>query len=357
MIKLEGVTINKYKCIENPQEFAVEPQTTVLVGMNESGKTSILEALAKTNYFEDDNQFKFNLTKDYPRKQKKAVDKSGENPKAITLNYSIDDELLKEIEEDIGAKLTAKQFSITTKYDGKRTWTISLIKVPDYIAAVAKEHGITDKKTIAAMTAAKNQKDLQAALTSVPDEDGDEEEVTIADLYGEIEQFFENAGEWDNPIENYIVTEYLIPNLPKFMYYDDYYMLPSRVSLNNIEATPTDPANKTAKALLELADIDVSKVMQSMNFEDFVAELEATQLNISEELFKYWSTNTNLGILFSIDKQPNQTRIVDYILDIRVQNKRSGVSLPLGNRSKGFNWFFSFLVWFKKIGTAPDMTH
>jgi predicted ATP-dependent endonuclease of OLD family len=41
---------------------------TVLVGMNESGKTSVLECLAKTNYFEDDEKFKFNETLDYPRK-------------------------------------------------------------------------------------------------------------------------------------------------------------------------------------------------------------------------------------------------------------------------------------------------
>ena len=41
--------------------------------------------------------------------------------------------------------------------------------------------------------------------------------------------------------------------------------------------------------------------------------------------------------------------IVEHILDIRVKNQRTRVSLPLKNRSKGFNWFFSFLVWFKKI--------
>lgn len=40
---------------------------------------------------------------------------------------------------------------------------------------------------------------------------------------------------------------------------------------------------------------------------------------------------------------------MEHILDIRVKNQRTRVSLPLKNRSKGFNWFFSFLVWFKKI--------
>lgn len=47
MIKLINTTIKKYKSIENSQTFAIEDDVTVLVGMNESGKTSILEALAK----------------------------------------------------------------------------------------------------------------------------------------------------------------------------------------------------------------------------------------------------------------------------------------------------------------------
>ncbi|MCB1984077.1 MAG: AAA family ATPase [Burkholderiales bacterium] len=60
MIKLIEATVHKYKCIENDQTFEVDDKVTVLVGMNESGKTSILEALAKTNYFESDEKFTFN---------------------------------------------------------------------------------------------------------------------------------------------------------------------------------------------------------------------------------------------------------------------------------------------------------
>lgn len=124
---------------------------------------------------------------------------------------------------------------------------------------------------------------------------------------------------------------------------------------------------KTAKALFDLADINIDELLNAENFEDFKAELEATEAIITDELFKYWTTNKNLEIEFDIDKKEKTSnksvivpstgqqaivpdvRIVDHILDIRVKNKRSRVSLPLKNRSKGFNWFFSFLVWFKKI--------
>jgi predicted ATP-dependent endonuclease of OLD family len=51
MIKLVGAKIHKYRCIESEQVFNVEDDVTVLVGMNESGKTSVLEALAKVQLF------------------------------------------------------------------------------------------------------------------------------------------------------------------------------------------------------------------------------------------------------------------------------------------------------------------
>lgn len=58
MITLEKVEIHKYKSIENTQTFSIDDKITILVGMNESGKTNVLEALAKVNYFNSDEEFK-----------------------------------------------------------------------------------------------------------------------------------------------------------------------------------------------------------------------------------------------------------------------------------------------------------
>ena len=112
------------------------------------------------------------------------------------------------------------------------------------------------------------------------------------------------------------------------MYYDDYYSLPSRVSLTKLETNPQESSKKTAKALLELADIDIDTLTESDDFEEFIAELEATEAIISEELFKYWTTNNNLKIKFRINKKEeidsyNNNRIVERILDIRVENQRT----------------------------------
>ena len=54
-------------------------------------------------------------------------------------------------------------------------------------------------------------------------------------------------------------------------------------------------------------------------------------------------------VKFLIDNKNNQK-----ILDIRIYNKKHRVSLPLRNRSKGFIWFFSFLIWFSRIQGEKD---
>lgn len=359
MIKLINAIIEKYKPIENSQSFAIEDDVTVLVGMNESGKTSILEALAKSNYFENDKNFKYNLNYDYPRRQKKIVDKSGENPVAVKLTYEIDSELVNLIKDDIGLAPSRNTFSVIYKYNNTKLWSISWFNTSEFIKKKVSSlkftnKEITDKlKMVSSIDQFKNITD--EIDTSVLDPD-DIQKIN------EIKKYFINSESWkDNPIDHYIVDTYLINRLPKFMYYDDYYALPSEISLTKIDEDLSKSNVKTARALLELADIDVEKVRDSDDFEEFIAELEATEAIISDELFEYWKTNKNLNIQFRINKVEEKnsysTNIIDRVLNIRVRNQRTGVSLPLENRSRGFNWFFSFLVWFKKIQEDRNNTY
>lgn len=360
MIKLVKADIERYKCIEKEQSFNVEEDITVLVGMNESGKTSILEALAKTNYFEEDDKFKFDMTHDFPRKQKKAADKSGDVQTAVVLHYKVETDLIDQIYEELGVKPCIDTFNIIYKYDNNRTWSLSWIKTVDYMKVKTPLLKLEDKCLSDKIEKISTKSDFKEILETIK---GKVEEKSYSeddiDKINSLKIYFAENNSWEfSPIDEYIVKKYLKPNLPKFMYYDDYYALPSRVSLTSLETEPKEPSKKTAKALLELADIDIDTLTNSNDFEEFIAELEATEAIISAELFKYWTTNKNLKIKFRIDKkEENNNRIVERILDIRVENQRTGVSLPLENRSKGFNWFFSFLVWFMKIQEDRNSTY
>jgi len=352
---LKKVTIHKYKCIENEQVFDVQDDITVLVGMNESGKTSILEALAKTNYFQNDKKFKFNTTHDYPRKWKKNIDKSGEDPDAITCVYEVTDELKRKIENDLGKGVFSQAtISITQKFSNGSAWGAVQADISKFVEQKTDKLGISSKTLNDKVISAKNVTQFGQIIN-------DYKEETYKQKLEELKKYFTNEWNWSgNPLGEYIARVYLKPNLPKFLYYDEYYSLPSRISLEKMENSELDEDElKTAKALFELADIDVKDILEATDYEDFRAELEATQAIITDELFKYWETNKNLEIMFDIDKieekekrnvntnhgvaQVVDTNIVEHVLDIRVKNRRSGVSLPLRNRSKGFNWFFSFL--------------
>lgn len=102
---------------------------------------------------------------------------------------------------------------------------------------------------------------------------------------------------------------------------------------------------KIAKALFELSVLQLSDIQSETNFEVFKAQLEATSNSITDDMFEYWTTNQNLEIRFDIEHTANNVRY----LNIRIYNSKYRVTLPLKNRSKGFLWFFSFLVWFSKI--------
>lgn len=356
-MKLKDITIHKYKSFESVQKFELENDITVLVGMNESGKTSALESIAKTHYFQDDEDFKFNPTHDYPRKDKKRMEKANENPEAITCTYEVDDNLLQAIEKEMGKGiLQSTTFTITTKYDNKKSIGLS-VDTKKFIEFKTKELNIASNTLTDKLLKVKNKTDLETLEKEYTEENK-------ANGIKSLLPYFENKNNWSNdPIGEYVYRVLLKPKMPKFLYYDEYYSLPSRISIEKLNSKTTEGNEneyKTAKALFELADINTDEILKSESFEDFIAELEATEAIISEELFKYWRTNKNLNITFQIDKKEetdryNNTRIVEHILDIRVKNK--GVSLPLKNRSKGFNWFFSFLVWFKKIQEDQDTNY
>jgi predicted ATP-dependent endonuclease of OLD family len=362
-MKLTKVTIHKYKCIEKQQEFNIEEDITVLVGMNESGKTSVLEALAKTNYFQKDDKFKFDTIHDYPRKEKKKLDKSREDPYAITSEYSIPDSLLLKIASDVGKEVfTQNSLTVTKHFSNKRTFITITCNYDKFVELKTTQLGIFSKSLNEKLLKVKSSKDLDDLISEFT------EDAYTKGLES-LKKYYENKWDWkSDPLGEYIARVHLDLALPKFLYYDEYYALPSRISIEKLNKDKLEEEElKTAKALFELADINTNEIINANNYENFKAELEATQATITSELFKYWETNRNLEIEFNIDKieskedrtvrnphngqqeKVTDVKVVEHVLDIRVKNRRSGVSLPLKNRSRGFVWFFSFLVWFKKI--------
>ena len=335
---LKKVTIHKYKSFLTEQTYEVESQITRIVGKNESGKTALLEALAKSNYFEDNAEFKFSKDLDYPRGGLTKV--RNENPEAITCEYELSDEDIQKIEDDFESGIIQKQiFSVTSYYDNTRTTTGVSVDFSVFKDWLIKTFGVGDqgKEFI-------NEADSFSNL---------EDTVTLPgmkEIKTELEKIKDASGGWKNSLEGYIYRTFISPAIPKLWYFSDYFSLPCRINLNDFATgKPTGSLSseeyKIAKALFELSGLQIDDIQSESNFETFKAQLEATSNSITDDMFEYWTTNQNLEIRFDIEHAANNVRY----LNIRIYNSKHRVTLPLKNRSKGFLWFFSFLVWFSKI--------
>ena len=329
------------------QIVKLEENITTLVGKNESGKTAFLEALAKFNYFAEDKNFNFDKIQDYPRTELKKYQRSGENKTVVKCTFQIDQETIDEINGDLGkGVLTTDIFSVLKKYDNTQSLEHLNSDEIKYFENLQDQLSFSD--------VAKEELLSLGSIKAVVNKKIDKDEE-LSEIIGYLKNnILISDNTWENVIDEYIFKKYLSPNLPRFWYFDEYHELPSRISIdaikqNKITENFTQKQIDTAKALFELAVVDIDELSNTSNFESFIAELEATSNEITDQIFEYWSTNNNLEIVFKIDQVDRGNNYHEKILDIRVKNTRHRITLPLRNRSKGFNWFFSFIVWFSKI--------
>lgn len=356
MIKLRKVEINKYKSFLEKQEIDIEDGVTRIVGKNESGKTALLEAMAKFNYFDsDDDSFNFNSTNDYPRGLLKKYQQEypDDDFAVISCTFEISDELLKQISDDIGKGVyTDKTIQIAKKYNNRMTYTISADCkkfIENFLQKYTLETALKES-----LLECNSVKELANKLN---------ENEELQTIYNELkEKYIDKSFEtFSDVVTGYIAKTYIKPNLPQFLYFDEYYALPGTINLNKfangqVDDTFSKEQQDITKALFELSNIDISKVMNSDDYEDFIAELEATSNNITDKLLEYWTTNQNLEIKFEIQtKEDASNRTLEKFLQIRIRNTKHRVTLPLKNRSKGFIWFFSFLVWFSKVQEKENL--
>ena len=348
-MKLIKVEINKYKSFTKPQSISINPEITVLVGKNESGKTAFLEAVAKTNYFEADNGFKFNDTNDYPRSTFSQYRKTGNTDKVITCTYELDDSELKKIADKVGKDVYLdKSLSITTNFDNGISWNHGKANFDKFIKHHSGNFGIS-KELLKEIVESGN---IDSALEICNQYSGEENLSSVKEL---LQQIIKGSfSGWNDKLAGYISMSIIKPLLPKFWYFDEYYELPGTIDIKDLQnGKLLDDHSKTARALFDLAGIDISTVGESSNFEEYKAQLESTSNEITDRIFEYWKTNQDLDIQFDIQKERVTTKQNDpfeqVTLHVRIHNKKHRLTLPLSNRSKGFNWFFSFIVWFSKI--------
>jgi AAA ATPase domain len=173
----------------------------------------------------------------------------------------------------------------------------------------------------------------------------------------------EGAPEWRNLLELLVWTKHIKPAIPRFFYFDDYYLLPGKVNLAELKRRVATPAqmedeDQTVVSLLRMAGVSMAELTDQEGYEDIKARLEGLSNSITDKIFKYWKQNQELDVEFDIRPDPTDKPPfnVGPNLYIRIRNRRHRVTVPFSQRSKGFIWFFSFIVWFDTVQQEGEDT-
>ena len=344
-VKLKNVQITKYKCVEDSTPWKVD-QITTLVGKNEAGKSAILEALYKLNPVEEDaRNFQPN---DYPRRYA-LTDEGKEDSKVanvVTTEWSLDEsdlELLREELPELEIKNDAI-IKICKGYENVRFWevpadeaTIVKILVDSARFNAAERASITgEPATIRA---------LDEALSQI--EEPTQKHQTLQQKLNE---------KYPKKSAAMAAATVLLPNLPKFVYFKEYERLPGKVSIDDLvqkeQANQLTFELKIFQALLDLVNSSAKEIAETGHSEDLIMNLEAIGNRLTDEIFEYWSQNKHLKVDFRCDMgRPDDPAPFNagYVFSTRIRNERHRASVNFDERSTGFIWFFSFLIWFSQM--------
>jgi predicted ATPase len=349
---LVSAEIGPFRSINKAQKLDVDPNITVIVGMNEAGKTVILQSLQKAA--DALGMASFDPVEDYPRRDLQQYLKrhASEPEKVITLTYALSDVAIAELNGTFHLKLERSfTFAVNSRYDNTREVILALDERP-HIEHLAQNSNLSGAAAAAVQTAT-DLRSIPSALSNIQTTGEDKQflraiEARIAAL----------PPEWSkrNVLE-YEVWTWLEPRSPLFLYFGDYEVLPSKTNLADLAVRAETPAllNSEARgvlALLRMADIAIGDLSNPGGYEALRAKIEGVSINLTDQIMEFWKQNENLEVAVDIMPDPHDEPPFNNgaNLYLRIRNTRHrGISTPFRQRSRGFIWFFSFLVWFDSV--------
>jgi predicted ATP-dependent endonuclease of OLD family len=378
-MKLVNFEIRDFKSVRNSTPVEV-CDVTCLVGKNESGKTSILQALYKLNPVVPEHD-KFDVTDEYPRSEVEEYRQQvedGEIEAAIVVRakYNLEPAEVKKTEEEFGEGVLPEAIVMLSKGYDNELHVELMVNEAIAVSALVKNHKLPKEvaetaagcTTLAALAAfldtdatARHEKytAAKAQAETLADPDVKTKAIHEADLLAESEASKKLKSLLTSIsttcLNIYIWTKYLSPTWPKFLYFDEYYQMEGHVNIEKLRERQSSKSLKSSDlpmlGLIELARLNLDQLLNPQRTEDLVAKLEGASNHLSKQILKFWSQNQHLQVRFDVRPgRPNDPEEMRNGTNLwgRVDDTIHRVSTLLGSRSKGFLWFFSFLAWFGK---------
>lgn len=352
-MKLKCLQVKNFRCIEDSTEFSVCP-VTCLVGKNGAGKTSLLDALYKLN--PDVAQLAhFDVLMEYPRSRRREYQRRAEGrpDDALIATWELEDEDVREIENALGPGAVKSRAVVVRKgYYPGRKWT-GAIGEESRTPAPSQEGPGTRRQAHGEESVPTPDEEAPTLEQIEPAQpETSPESRPPASAGPAVQETEEQQGSVDNSLYELHVGK----RLPKMLYFSEWNIMQGRISVDAIlqrkqKGELTGP-DRVFLALLELGDTSVEELTSIERSEELIADLEDAARPITAQIAKYWSQERDLRISFHLyPGRPQDPAPFDrgMVFETRILNTKTNLSLNFDERSTGFVWFFSFLVWYSDV--------
>lgn len=337
-----------------------------MVGKNEAGKTAILNALHKFNPFKHEP---YSIENEWPRGHRSS---RSEAQVVCSVRFELTDKELDELNHITDIPITDRAIQISRDYAGHFEITYSHDVFPDRL------HPNDVDKACASMPQPNEQTNEEFRLKSI-ELLNEVKQASFEGRYSDLQNFktehsnilkshmsqpdlkpyYTNEqnflNQYAQKLSSIIETlnaspsiqknahEYIIAHLPMFIYMSDYRAFQGNAILdqalgrkNNNRLTEED---KTLMTILELAGLTLETEVKKGNIPDREQrqyDLDDASATLTKEISDRWRQR-RYKVEFRADGQNFYTF---------VQNEKDPSLIKLEERSKGFQWFFSFDLMF-----------
>jgi energy-coupling factor transporter ATP-binding protein EcfA2 len=377
-MELRNFRVTNYRSVNDSGDIKTL-KTTALVGRNESGKSNLLRALYSLN--PADGVKALSPIKDFPRHRR--LQECGDTTQVLDTVWELNAAEMAQLARLWPRAAQVRRVAVRRDYRGNRTVEVEEIPAQSFSPEVAQNVWIVVQPSAAAAIAqipegpermaAQSQLDkLEAAVTVTTSLD-----AYSSALHTSIKEFeaaltaaqtplpagkgqalkslgLQAAGPADDAAGRAKVSEWLLKQLPVFVYLDEYPQFEGHQDIGAYLARKTN--NQRTKAdlnfekLCKVAGLDpqqLNDLLQGNQHETRAQLANRAGAVVTGELRRLWKDRA-LKVRFSADAQHLDTLVAE-------QSDAYDVEVNLDERSRGLRWFFSFYVTFAadtKAGSA-----
>lgn len=379
-MRLNSVRVRDYRSVNDSGDFKIEHDKTILVGINEAGKTCLLTAIEQLN--PPAGRPKFKALTDYPRSRYTEVqrgDRSEDEVEVVTAVFDLDDDDRKAVAAVAPDLEALKQYEFTRRLDNSSTHFLP--DAPPYKLFREIEEDL--QRTRKSLTSVSDEEFL-AKFDEAIGAFGPAERVcgskavTLDTILSEATAEIDEGNERDlNRIrkvrkalsvarQREQAVSLLKSRVPQFVYYSTYFQVHPRIDLRSLAIREAygdldddyDFGNLcllrvvglTAQELADLANGQpdqqqyqnkpdayheaVKKYQEKLD--DRQNRLNAASVSLTQQIRRVWG-DEQVQLRFVVDGHYLKVTVVDDL----------GVEVELDQRSEGFRWLVSFFVVFR----------